>query len=195
MKRLTLKILKLALVLLVVFSVPSIASADGITWTLSGVTFGTWTNVVTDGSGNVITTTVIGTGGTASGSFVYDALNGANGTYSGVTVSTTPWVTSSVLYTPTPDAVSINNSGGLALWDGSSSSDFTNISLLFLAFKDPTNPLATDPDPLTNAGGTRSISLLPGDSLEEVCLDTNCDVFDERPVTGGGKKRKIRRER
>jgi hypothetical protein len=179
MNRLTFRSLIAALGLIALLSLPSIASADGATWTLSGVTFGDWTNVVTVG-GNVISSTVIGTGGAASGSFVYDALNN---TYSSVTVSTTPWVTSSVPYTPTPDSVAISNASGLGLWDGSST-DLTDISFLFLVFNDPTNPFA-GPDPLTNAGGKRSISLTPGDSMEFICLDAGCDIFDERSFTGG----------
>jgi hypothetical protein len=145
------------------------------------VTFGDWTFFPPGAT----TGTIIGTGGSASGSFDYLA-NGGNGIYSNVSVSTTPWVTSSVLYTPTPDTVSVNNGSGLGLWDGSSSSDSLNISFLFLVFKDPTNPLAPDPDPLTNAGGKRSISLTTGDSMEFICLDSACSTFDERPVTGGG---------
>jgi len=56
---------------------------------------------------------------------------------------------------------------------------------LFLVFKDPTNPFATSNDPLTNAGGQRSISQIAGDSMEFICLDSGCNIFDERSVTGG----------
>src|SRR5258706_7531917 len=66
MNRLTFRSLITALVLFVLFCVPSIASADGIAWDLSGVTFDD--------------------GGTASGSFVYDAT--AN-TYSSIDIITT----------------------------------------------------------------------------------------------------------
>src|SRR5262249_23173735 len=125
------------------------------------------------------------TGGTAAGAFVFDALKGANGTYSRVNVSTTAWGKSSVPYTPTPDSGAINKSSGLWLWDGSSSREFTHISFLFLVFNDPTNPFATSPDPLTNSGGKRSISLISGDSMEFICLDSGCNIFDERSVTGG----------
>ena len=160
MKRLG--ILKIALVLLVLFGLPSIASADGITWTLDGVTFGDWTT-----SSGV----TIGTGGSASGSFVFDAL--AN-TYSDVSVSTTPWAT---LLVPTnyTSLTPLANSNSTGLGLGGGGSDLTNISLLFLVFTDP----------LTNAGGTIPISLLPGDSLEVLCLNTGCDAFDMRSVTSG----------
>ena len=176
MKRPTLRILKLALVLLVLFGVPSIASADGITWTLSGVTFGDWTNFPPGAT----TGTVIGTGGTASGSFVYDALNGTNGTYSDISVSTTLWAT---LLVPTSytslTPLANSNSTGLGLQTPPCSDpsclDLTNISFLFLVFSNP----------LTNAGGTIPISLLPGDSSELLCLNTACDAFDTRSITSG----------
>jgi hypothetical protein len=174
MKRLTLRILKITLVLLVLFGVPSIASADGITWTLDGVTFGDWTNVATDASGNVIST-VIGTGGTASGSFVFDALAFPVPLYSNISVSTTTWAT---LSAPTSYATltdfANSNSTGLGLQRGSSS-DLTNVSFLFLVFNDP----------LTNLGGISPISTIPGDSMELLCLDFACDTFDSRQVTGG----------
>jgi hypothetical protein len=53
MNRITFRSLMAVPVLLVLLCVPSVASADGITWTLSGVTFDD--------------------GGTATGSFVFDA--------------------------------------------------------------------------------------------------------------------------
>lgn len=176
MKRLALRILEIAFVLLVLFGVPSIASADGITWTLNGVTFGDWTNFA---SGATIGT-VIGTGGTASGSFVYDPNNGSNGTYSNISVSTTPWAT---LLVPTGytslTPLANSNSTGLGLQTPPCSDpsclDLTNISFLFLVFSNP----------LTNAGGTIPISLLPGDSGELLCLNTACDAFDTRSVASG----------
>ena len=169
MKRPTLRILKIALILLVLFGVPSIASADGITWTLNGVTFGDWTT----SSG-----ATIGTGGSASGSFVFDALN--PNTYSDISVSTTPWAT---LLVPTSytslTPLANSNSTGLGLQTPPCSDpscvDLTNISFLFLVFDDP----------LTNAGGTIPISLVPGDSMEFICLDAGCGTFDARSVTGG----------
>jgi len=170
MKRPTLRILKIAFVLLVLFGAPSIATADGITWTLSGVAFGDWTTA----SG-----ATIGTGGTASGSFFFDALN--PNTYSDISVSTTAWATLLVptIYTSlTPLANS--NSTGLGLQappcSDPSCPDLTNISFLFLVFSNP----------LTNAGGTVQISLLPSDSVEELlCLNSGCSDFDVRLVTGG----------
>ncbi len=159
---------KLALVLLVLFGVPYIASADGITWTLDGVTFGDWTTSLG---------VTIGNGGSASGSFVFDAL--ANNTYSDVSVSTTPWAT---LLVPTSytslTPLANSNSTGLGLQtppcSDPSCPDLQNISFLFLVFTQP----------LTNAGGIIPISLVPN-SLEFVCLDTGCDAFDMRLVTSG----------
>jgi hypothetical protein len=177
MNRLTFRILMTAFMLLVSFCLPSIASADGVTWTLSGVTFGDWTNFPPGAT----TGTVIGTGGSASGSFFYDATLGANGYDGPVNVSTTPWATLSVptIYMTVANSFAVSNSGGLGLCSpatcGTGATDLTNISLLFLVFTDP----------LTNAGGTMPISLVPGDSLEELCLDAACDTFDTRPVTGG----------
>lgn len=66
MNQLTFRSLITVLVLFVLFCVPSIASADGITWTLTGVTFN-------DTS-------------TASGSFDYNATTN---TYSAIDISTT----------------------------------------------------------------------------------------------------------
>ena len=163
MKRLG--ILKIALVLLVLFGVPSIASADGLIWTLDGVTFGDWTTSLG---------VTIGTGGSATGSFVFDG-----NIYSDVSVSTTPWAT---LLVPTSytslTTIANSNSTGLGLQtppcSDPSCPDLQNISFLFLVFTQP----------LTNAGGTIAISLVPN-SLEFVCLDTACDASDMRLVTGG----------
>lgn len=171
MNRLTLRIRKIALVLLTLLGVPSLASADGITWTLDGVTFGDWTTSLG---------ATIGTGGSASGSFVYDPNNGSNGTYSNISVSTTPWAPLFVATNYTSlSPLANSNSTGLGLQtppcsDPSSCPDLTNISFLFLVFTDP----------LTNAGGTVPISLVPN-SVEFFCLDTGCDAFDMRLVTSG----------
>ncbi len=168
MNRLTFRRSTIVLVLLVLFGLPSIASADGITWTLGGVTFGDWTTSAG---------ATIGTGGSATGSFIYDALtNLPLGTYSSISISTTPWVPLSAPTTTTYTSLSplVNsNSGGLGL--GGGGSDLTNISFLFLVFTDP----------LTNAGGTIPISVIPGDSMEFLCLDSGCTTFDARSVTGG----------
>ena len=66
MNRITFRSLLAVPALLVLLCVPSVASADGITWTLSGVTFDD--------------------GGTASGSFVYDAVTN---TVSSINIVTT----------------------------------------------------------------------------------------------------------
>jgi hypothetical protein len=172
MNRLTFRSLIIASVLVVLFSVPSIASADGITWTLDGVTFGDWTNVGTDASGNVIST-VFGTGGTASGSFVFDALASPVPLYSNISVSTTPWVTAAPATYTALTPLFNSNSEGVGFQIGSSS-DLTNVSFLFLTFNDP----------LTNGGGKISISTI-SNSMEFICLDQVCDTFDMRSVTGG----------
>ncbi len=70
MNRITFRSLLAVPALLVLLCVPSVASADGITWSLSGVTFDD--------------------GGTASGSFVYDAVTN---TVSAVNIVTTAGTT------------------------------------------------------------------------------------------------------
>lgn len=151
MKRLTFRILKIALVLLVLFGVPSIASADGITWTLSGLTFDD--------------------GGTASGSFNYDAVTN---TYSAINVTTTTGTTlTGATYTSLSDLASSSDTG---LLFGASSVDLTGISLLMLLFDAP----------LTNSGGIVQVALLPpNDGIEAICTSSDCSTFSSRSVTGG----------
>jgi hypothetical protein len=180
MNRLISRSLITVFALFVLFCVPSIASADGLTWTLMNVTFGDWTNFP---PGATIGT-VIGTGGTASGSFFYDANPSPIGAYGPISVSTTPWATTlSTAYTTLTPLANSNN-GGLGLCSPptcGTASDLTDASFLFLVFND--SPLFNNS--LTNAGGTIPISTIPGDSMEELCLDSGCDSFDVRSVTGG----------
>src|SRR6516162_3197331 len=73
MNRLILRSLVAALLLLVLLSVPSIASADSILWTLTNVAF----------------TPIAGTSGvagTATGSFDFDATMGPMGTFSNIDI-------------------------------------------------------------------------------------------------------------
>jgi hypothetical protein len=168
MNRLISRSLITVFALFVLFCVPSIASADGLTWTLMNVTFGDWT---TDSGAT------IGTGGSASGTFSYDATLSPLGTYGPISVSTTPWATTlSSPYTTLTTLANSNSTGlGLCSPPTCGTASFTNTSLLFLVFNDP----------LTNAGGTSLISTIPGDSMELFCLNSACDSFDTRSVTGG----------
>jgi len=154
MNRLTLRSLIAALGLIVLLSLPSIASADGATWKLSGVTFED--------------------GGTASGSFVYDAVTNKY-TFIGVT-TTTGSLLSGASYTSLSSCCGSSNTG---LTLGPNVSDFTDTPLLSLLFSAP----------LTNAGGT--IQLMFGfvdtdfDSVEDFCTNSDCTAFSTRFVTGG----------
>jgi hypothetical protein len=120
MNRLIFRSVLTALVLVVLFCVPSIASADGITWDLSGVTF--------DDTG------------TASGSFVYDATTN---TYSSIDIITTPGAAfGGATYTSLSSAFG-SSSTGLLLGP---SGDLTGTPLLFLLLgSDLTNSGGTVP--------------------------------------------------
>ncbi len=135
------------LVLLVLLCVPSIASADGITWTLSGVTF--------DG------------GGTASGSFIYDAATNKVSSIDIVTTAGTTFGGTTYLgldpgFDPLPfDIVLVPNS---------SLSDLTGTFLLDLEFPYPGLPAA---------GGT--VSLVTFGSSEDLCADAGCTAAADTP--------------
>jgi hypothetical protein len=146
MKRLG--ILKIALVLLVLFGVPSIASADGITWTLSGVTFDD--------------------GGTASGSFVFDALTN---TYSSIDITTSAGsLFGGATYTGI-DPGFPSTSGQLILVTNPLLSDLTGTGVLELDF-----------GPLTNLGGTFPV-VAEG---EGTCDDAGCTSGTELRTTTAG---------
>jgi hypothetical protein len=152
MNRFIFRSLIAAFMLVLMFGVPSIASADGITWDLSGVTFDD--------------------GGTASGSFFYDAV--AN-KFDPISVKTT---SGSVLTGATYTSLSfLGGSSDTGLLLGVSGGDATNTSLLFLLFD------AT----LTNSGGVIKLSIMPPDnnSVEGFCHDPLCSDFTMRSVTGG----------
>src|SRR5260221_6653868 len=108
MNQLVFRRLSTAFLLLFLLFVPSIASADGITWTLSDVTFDD--------------------GGIASGSFVYDALTN---TYSFIDITTT---SGSAFAGTTYDALGGlfgSSSTGMLL---GASGDLTNTDVLLLLF-------------------------------------------------------------
>jgi hypothetical protein len=153
MNRTTFRSLMAVPVLLVLLCVPSVASADGITWTLSGVTFDD--------------------GGTASGSFVYDAVTNM---YSAIDVTTSAFGTRlPFTYTSFSGVASPSNTGFLF---GPSSGDFTGASFLMWLFDAP----------LTNSGGIVQVSIPPpGDSIEALCGDPGCSdsAATFRTVTGG----------
>ncbi len=146
MNQLVFRRLFTALLLFVLLCVPSIASADGITWTLSGVTFDD--------------------GGTASGSFAYDALTN---TYSSIDITT---ASGSAFAGTTYNALSGVfgfSSAGMLL---GGSGDLTNTDLLFLLFGTA----------LTDSGGT---VVLIGIG-EGTCDNTNCTLSTrDRSITGG----------
>jgi hypothetical protein len=153
MNRLTFRSLIAALGLIVLLSLPSIASADGATWTLSGVTF--------EG------------GGTASGSFVYDALTNS---YTDIKVTTSAESPFGASYTSLSSCCLVSDTGTAF---GPNVADFTDTHVLFLLFSAN----------LTNAGGT--IPLMFGfpdpslDSAEDFCTNSDCTTLSERLVAGG----------
>jgi hypothetical protein len=126
MNRLVIRSLFSAVLLLALLSLPSIASADSILWTLSGVTF-------SDGA-------------TASGSFDY---NSATNTFSAIDIVTSTGNTYQTLSGPLGG---FSSSVGLFL--GATSGDLTSTPLLVLFFDNPlfnsggtvTDPLATGLD-------------------------------------------------
>lgn len=159
MKRLTFRdLIVVVTVLSAVLSIPSVALADSITWNLSGVIFDD--------------------GGTASGSFAYDAVTN---TFSSINIVTTAGKTfGSTTYTGVdpgfgPDPLS------LAFVPDPSLSDFTGSKLLDLELNTP----------LTNLGGTIGFT---SEAFEGMCagLDptkpNDCSTFAPTPfrvVTAG----------
>lgn len=120
MNRLTFRSLITASALFVLLCVPSIASADGASWTLSGVTFND--------------------SGTASGSFSYNALTN---TYSSIDITTSATsVFAGATYTSLSGVFGSSSSGALL----GASGDLTNTALLYLLFDlDLTNSGGTVP--------------------------------------------------
>ena len=147
MNRMTFRSLIAVPVLFLSLSVPSIASAEGITWTLSGVTFDD--------------------GGTASGTFVYDALANTVGlvnivTTAGVGLGAFPGAT----YTSVNPGFVPPTSLEIAFVTNPSLLDFTGTPALDLQF-------LTD---LTNSGGTISLIGAGQGGGEVTCADAGCSA-------------------
>jgi hypothetical protein len=148
MTRLTFRSLITASVLFVLFCVPSIASADGITWTLSGVTFSD--------------------GGTASGSFVFDALTN---TYSSIDITTTAGSLFGGAAYAGLDPGFPSTAGQLIVVTNPLLPDLTGTGVLELDF-----------GPLTNLGGTFPV-VAEG---EGTCDDAGCTSGTELRTTTAG---------
>ena len=134
MNRITFRSLIAVPVLLVLLCVPSFALADGITWNLSGVTFDD--------------------GGSASGSFVYDA---PSNTFSAIDITTTAGSAfAGATYTGLSGAFGSSNTGMLL----GPSGNLTDTALLFLMFGAN----------LTNSGGTVPLNGVG----EGTCDDADC---------------------
>jgi hypothetical protein len=165
--------LSLALVLLVLLCLPSISSADNVTWTLSGVTFED--------------------GGTASGSFVFNADTGTQGTIVSASIMTT---TGTIL---TGSTYTAGNPNFLPQTDPTFGAPFFDLVFVPSLSDISTPPSGTVPaflmvltDTPRDAGG--SIPLLSGvfNSGEYACGDTVsfCDGADvtfpfRNTATGG----------
>src|SRR5215469_2200860 len=166
MNRLITRSLVLALLLLVLLSLPSIASADSVLWTLTGVTLSP-----------VPGTTAVA--GTATGSFDYDF---ATNTFSSIdikTFNTTP--SGPVLlntYTGLLSDGLIFGSSSTGLLLGKSGPDLTGPVLMLLFDFDLVNPGGTVTDTLTiglDAGGG-----------EGTCDNGDCSLnTQDRFITGG----------
>jgi len=157
MKRLISGSLITASLLVVLLSVPSIASADGtdptVHWTLTGVTFSDTVGGPTSGS--------------ASGSFDFNATTDMFSNISITSTSGNSYSTISPVFT----------SGLTSLWLGSTSSDLTGTALLSLLFDNNlVNTGGTVTDPLT-------LGLLGGG--EGTCNDAGCSNPVTNFITGG----------
>jgi hypothetical protein len=156
MNRLIFRSLITALVLFVAFCVPSIASADGITWNLTGVTFDD--------------------GGTASGSFNYNAVTN---TFSSIDITTTVGSAFGGATYTTLSGAFPGSSTSTSLFLGASSGSFTGLPLFLLLFDAP----------LINSGGTVTDPLTTGLDFgggEGTCDNADCSSSTEaRFITGG----------
>jgi hypothetical protein len=156
MNRLVIRSVFSAVLLLALLSLPSIASADSILWTLTGPTSAACpTGCVTFSDGT-----------TASGSFMF---NGTTFTSIDITTSVGTYMTISPVFT----------SSITTLWLGSTASDLTGTPLLALLFNGPLeNTGGTVTDSLTTgdmAGGEGSCN-------DSTCSDPG----EDRSITGGG---------
>src|ERR1700739_5028547 len=149
MNRLIFRSLITVFILVVTFGVPSIASADGISWTLTGVTFDD--------------------GGTASGSFNYNAVTN---TFSSIDITTTAGSAfGGAIYTTLSGAFP-GSSTSTSLFLGRSSGSFTGLPLLLLFFDAP----------LINSGGTVTAPLTTGLDFgggEGSCDNADCSLSTE----------------
>ena len=146
-------LLTVAVVLLVLLISPSNASADGITWTLTGVTFDD--------------------GGTASGSFVFDA---STDTVSAINMVMTTTGTTFAGTTYTAVNPGFSPMANDIVLIPTVLSDLTGSFLLDLELTSP----------LTNSGGM--VSLAAGIAGEDVCADAGCTGAAPTPfrlVTAG----------
>jgi hypothetical protein len=156
MNKLILRSLITASLLLVLLSLPSIASADSILWTLSGVMFSD--------------------GGTASGSFDY---NSATNTFSTIMITTTGGTSFGGATYSTLSGAFPGSSSSTGFIAGAAGGDFTGTALLMLLFDNPLiNTGGTVTDLLTtgdtNGGG------------EGTCDQADCSTqTQDRFITGG----------
>jgi len=140
-----------AILAIAILALPAIASADGLTWTINNVTFND--------------------GGTASGSFNYDATTNA---FSAINVTTTPGTLESGSTYNSLLSPFFNNNYVLALGpDLTTITDFTGSSILGFFF--------TGGNGLTNLGGIEPVQV-----LEISCLDSACNNSVTRFDVGGG---------
>lgn len=143
----------LALVALLAIGWSSLATAVPVQWTLEDVEFDD--------------------GGTASGSFIYDA---DTDTWSSISILTTP---GSIFGGASYDSLLVGGNFDAALYL-SGAPDLTGSPLLQLVFIDP----------LTNAGGPVALVdffLPPGPSVELTCTAPACDTASfERAMMSGG---------
>ena len=155
MNKLILRSLVTASLVLVLLSLPSIASADSILWTLSGVTFSD--------------------GGTASGSFVQTAPD----VFSSISITTTAGTSFGGATYSTLSGVFPGSSSTTGFIAGAASGDFTGTGLLMLIFDNPLmNTGGTVTDFLTTGdvnGG------LEGTCDDATCSSQTEDRF----ITGG----------
>jgi len=140
-----------ALLLVVLAGMIPTASADQVTWVLSGVTFSD--------------------GGTASGSFVYNA---DTNTYSSINITTTAGsILGGATYTGADPCCTFFNSSFLGVVTNPSLLDLTGTPLLRVVFVTP----------LTDLGGTSLLSLTPDFSIEGPCFDSGCTGIIFNPAT------------
>ena len=168
MNKLILRSLITASLLLVLMALPSIASADSVLWTLTGVTFAGLDPTTGLPNGT--------TGGTATGSFEY---NFATNTFSGIDIVTTAGSGfAGATYTGLLSGGVIFGSSSTGLLLGAPGPDLTGPVLMLLFDFDLVNSGGTVTDPLTTG-------VLDGGG-EGTCDAPDCSLSTEdRFITGG----------